>query len=213
MIGRVLVLGLIGIAIIGAAGFGLMYGLDRWRGTRPQSAAAVAESTVAGNAAVPDSTTADDRAPDARRDSSSPGADTSAGTAPIHLPHPEVLVGTWSHGDRRSKYGDSLVLVLEGNGSARARERRWTLDAAGWHAARVSRGGSWAVRYRGTERMDLCTQWVTPKQIDACERISIVEDSLHAHVLVMEYAGRHWRKETRPTRDGVEPDGRPRSRD
>lgn len=134
----------------------------------------------------------------------------AADTAPVHLPHPEVMLGTWHHGDSRSQYGDSLVLVLDGNGSARATERHWTLDAQGWHDSRVRRTGTWTLRYRGTERMDLCTEWVTPREFGSCERILLAQDSTLSDTIVMQYAGRHWRKVTRPPGDGAA--RRPRSR-
>ncbi len=122
-------------------------------------------------------------------------------TVTLRLPHPPHMVGRWYHGDQRSRFGDSLTLVLNENGTAELLERHYTLDRTGWHLAHVERQGSWAMRYRG-DRVQLCTKWTTPKALDDCSRANILPDTIPDEPPLMEYAGRHWRKTppAKPTR-------------
>jgi hypothetical protein len=102
------------------------------------------------------------------------------------------LVGTWYHGDTRSKYGDSLTLSLVGDGTASALERRYSLDRTGWHVARVNRSGTWSVLVRAGRAVQLCTAWTSPKRVRACDDLEIVRDTLGTPP-ILQFAGRHWR--------------------
>lgn len=113
--------------------------------------------------------------------------------APVEPPHPATLVGTWYHGDSRSKYGDSLTLELEPDGTAAGHERRYGLNRDGWSATRTNREGRWYVRYRGRRSPQLCTEWVKPTELNACATMVVV-DSVTTGA-IMQFAGRHWRQE------------------
>ena len=131
------------------------------------------------------------------------GASASADSAPVLLPHPPALIGRWIHGDPRTKYGDSLTMVLNADGTAKATERRYILDRTGWHPARVAREGRWEMRYGRNER--LCTFWEKPKQTESCEPVDLSTDTA-SDLPLLRYAGRHWR----PPRTDRSPDERPR---
>lgn len=197
---RLLVVGLSSVALATAAAAGAWLTIGR------------GEATAAPDSPRADTSRADSAGAVARADSArAPGADSarrpdSAGQRPIAAaestdvksPHPPTLIGTWYHGDGRSRYGDSLVLELREDGTARSRERRWTLDRTGWHSSQLEREGSWAVRYRGSDRMELCTTWTKPQKVDVCERVFPMTDTTRADRPLIEYAGRHWRLGTPP---------------
>ena len=120
-----------------------------------------------------------------------PIVDSAADSADALLLDPRLLVGTWHHGDARSQYGDSLVLELRADGEARSAERRYTLDRTGWHVARSSREGAWSIRYRASRPPQLCTAWRTPKVVETCEPVELLDDSADGRML-LRFAGRHW---------------------
>jgi hypothetical protein len=118
------------------------------------------------------------------------GTTAGADSVPVLVPHPSLLVGHWYHGDKRTKYGDSLSLVLNEDGTATATERRYVLDRSGWHVSRVAREGRWEMRYGRTDR--LCAVWEKPTKVENCESVALTSDSATEQPL-LRYAGRHWR--------------------
>jgi hypothetical protein len=125
-----------------------------------------------------------------RRPTGTGDTGAAADSAPVLLPHPPALVGHWYHGDARTKYGDSLTMVLNADGTATAEERRYTLDRTGWHIARTEREGRWEIRYGRTER--LCAIWERPTKMESCEPVALLTDTV-SDLPLLRYAGRHWR--------------------
>jgi hypothetical protein len=126
------------------------------------------------------------------------GADdraTAAARAELERPvHPPALLGAWAHGDRRSRHGDSLLLELRADGSARGSERRYAVDGAkGWRAVRVERVGRWEMRYGTFGGATLCVLWRSAGR-ESCES-AVVDESAVGPVLT--YGGRHWRPRSR----------------
>lgn len=107
------------------------------------------------------------------------------------VPRPVGLLGTWSHGDGRSKYGDSLMLALDADGRAALEVRQYVLNSAeGWRLTRVWYRGTWVVHYPPTGRTELCLRWHSPVDEAACE--SFIVDSLSTERM-MKFGGRYWR--------------------
>ena len=82
-------------------------------------------------------------------------------------------------------------LELRADGEARSAERRYTLDRTGWHVARSTREGAWSIRYRASRPPQLCTAWRTPKVVETCEPVELLDDSADGRML-LRFAGRHW---------------------
>jgi hypothetical protein len=81
---------------------------------------------------------------DSREGARPAGAADSARRSHAPPPRPADFEGTWVHGDGRSRYEDSLALVLHRDGTADGEERGYTLDNSGWHMRRVAHLGRWA---------------------------------------------------------------------
>ncbi|GLC26227.1 serine/threonine-protein kinase [Roseisolibacter agri] len=106
-------------------------------------------------------------------------------------PRRAELVGAWHHGDRRSRLGDSLTLVLREDGTAREIRRRYSLDPRNsWMLAREQFDGRWEMRYGGLTAVELCITWQTPKELTTCG--GAIPDSVDG-LRMLTYAGRHWR--------------------
>ena len=104
--------------------------------------------------------------------------------------HPPALLGTWTHGDRRSRYGDSLLLELRADGTARGTDRRYAVDGAkGRRAVRAAHVGRWEMRYGTFGGATLCVTWRGAGDAQ-CES-AVVDESAAGPVLT--YGGRHWR--------------------
>lgn len=196
---RALVVGLASVAVA------LALGVTAWLTVGREEATAAVDTTAA------DTTAADTTA--AGSAAAGPDSALAAGgdSAAARLPHPPAMIGTWVHGDGRSRYGDSLVLRLHENGTARLHERRWALDRTGWHSSQVERDGAWSMRYRGGDRTELCAEWARPEKVSSCDRIFTGADSTSDStrtVRTLEYAGRHWRR----VPDAVASDSAPRRR-
>ena len=118
-------------------------------------------------------------------------ATTAAPAAETTRPaHPPTLLGTWTHGDGRSQHGDSLLLELRADGTARGSERRYALDGGkGWRAVRVAHVGRWEMRYGTFGGARLCVTWRGAG--DAHCESAVVDQSSAGPVLT--YGGRHWR--------------------
>ena len=118
------------------------------------------------------------------------------------------LVGSWDHGDRRSRLGDSLTLVLREDGTAREIRRRYSLDPRNsWLLAREQFDGEWEMRYSGLSQVELCVTWRTPTESTSCS--TAIPDSVDGRRMLT-YAGRHWR--ARKTDATAEKPARPAKR-
>ena len=118
-----------------------------------------------------------------------PGQD-SPPVAPKRPVHPPALLGAWAHGDGRSRYGDSLLLELRADGTARELARRYAPDGArGWRLMRVEHDGRWEVRYGTFGGSTLCVTWRAAGEA-RCES-AVVDRTADGAVLT--YGGRHWR--------------------
>jgi serine/threonine protein kinase len=113
-------------------------------------------------------------------------------SAPTLAERSVAMVGAWHHGDARSRLGDSLTLVLRGDGTADETLRRLSLDARdGWRVARERRAGRWELRADALARVELCITWLTPgPPSTTCEPATT--DTI-ADGRRLTYAGRHWR--------------------
>lgn len=201
---RLAVLALLGAGLLGAIGWTAFRLLDSGVASRALATltgngdVAAAGTAPPGPARAPaagDSAAADTAAAPAADSGDSARARLAAAdsAAALEPPHPANLVGRWHHGDSRSRYGDSLTLVLAPDGSATGHERRYGLDRTGWHPTRVEREGHWYVRYGGRRSPQLCTAWKTPQELGACS--PMVVDTV-ATGRILQFAGRHWRQES-----------------
>ncbi|MGZ8491504.1 MAG: serine/threonine-protein kinase, partial [Gemmatirosa sp.] len=122
---------------------------------------------------------------------------TANDSAPTLAQRSVAMVGTWHHGDARSRLSDSLTLVLRDDGTAHETQRRMSLDARdGWRVERDRREGLWELRADALARVELCITWHTPQPPSttcAPAATDVVEDGRR-----LTYAGRHWRSRPGP---------------
>jgi serine/threonine protein kinase len=115
-------------------------------------------------------------------------------SAPSLAQRSAEIAGAWHHGDARSRLGDSLTLVLRGDGTARETIRRLSLDPRdGWRVARVRRDGLWELRADALARVELCITWHTPEPPSTSCAPAVVDVAADGRRLT--YAGRHWRSQ------------------
>jgi hypothetical protein len=109
-------------------------------------------------------------------------------------PHPVELRGTWYHGDRRSRLGDSSTMVLRDDGTASTIQRRYMLGGNGaWRLTLARWQGRWEVRYSegpASVAVELCTEWRSPRAVTTCEPFKL--DSLVTGRMLT-FGGRYWR--------------------
>lgn len=118
-------------------------------------------------------------------------SDSSVAAARAQLPLPPLLAGAWTYADNRSRYSDSLTLVLHRDGAASGLERRYSLSVGnGWLEERTARQGTWQIRYQTTRADELCIRWRVPIDTTTCEPV-IVDSLIGGRML--SYAGRYWR--------------------